>query len=76
MLLVVDQFEELFTLCKDQTEREAYISNLMTAVSVAKQGPLTVILTLRADFYHHCIQYPLLQSALVLQRKVALHKIG
>jgi len=70
MLLVVDQFEELFTLCKDQTEREAYISNLMTAVSVAKQGPLTVILTLRADFYHHCIQYPLLQSALETQQKI------
>ncbi|MCB0128926.1 MAG: ATP-binding protein, partial [Caldilineaceae bacterium] len=28
LLLVVDQFEELFTLCKDQTERKAFIDNL------------------------------------------------
>jgi formylglycine-generating enzyme required for sulfatase activity len=56
MLLVVDQFEELFTLCKDTAEREAYVNNLMTAVSEEKQGPLTVVLTLRADFYHHCMQ--------------------
>lgn len=61
MLLVVDQFEELFTLCHDSTQREAYINNLLVAVSEEKQGPMTVILTLRADFYHHCMQYqPLL----------------
>jgi len=63
MLLVVDQFEELFTLCKEQAEREAYVDNLMTAVLEEKQGPLTVILTIRADFYHHCMQYQSLLTA-------------
>lgn len=56
LLLVVDQFEELFTLCHDVAEREAYVSNLMTAVAEEHQGPLTVVLTLRADFYHYCMQ--------------------
>ena len=61
MLLVVDQFEELFTLCRDSAERVAYVNNLLTAVSEERQGSLTVILTLRADFYHHCMQFrPLL----------------
>ena len=29
-MLVVDQFEELFTLCHDEFEREAFIDNLLT----------------------------------------------
>jgi WD40 repeat protein/serine/threonine protein kinase len=34
-LLVVDQFEELFTLCRDEAERRAFVDNLLTAVGVA-----------------------------------------
>jgi hypothetical protein len=33
LLLVIDQFEELFTLCRDETERQAFIDNIMTAAS-------------------------------------------
>jgi hypothetical protein len=69
MLLVVDQFEELFTLCKDPKERIAYVNNLMTAVSDEKQGPLTVVLTLRADFYPHCLQYENLRVAMETYQK-------
>lgn len=32
-LLVLDQFEELFTLCRDEFEREAFIDNLLTALA-------------------------------------------
>src|SRR5262249_49004436 len=32
-LLVLDQFEELFTLCRDEFEREAFIDNLLTALN-------------------------------------------
>ena len=31
LLLLVDQFEELFTLCKDEKERAAYIGALLAA---------------------------------------------
>ena len=31
ILLVVDQFEELFTLCRSETEQAAFVDNLLTA---------------------------------------------
>ena len=31
MLLVIDQFEELFTQCRDPAQRRAFIDNLLTA---------------------------------------------
>ena len=67
-LLVVDQFEELFTLCHDEFEREAFIDNLLTALAdTGTKGDgerlLTLILTLRADFYAHLAQYPDLREA-------------
>ena len=72
LLLVIDQFEELFTLCRDEFEREAFIDNLLadTALSLATaegwgggSGCITLILTLRADFYAHLAQYPELRDA-------------
>ncbi len=62
LLLVIDQFEELFTLCKDETERRAFVDNLMHAA--AADGPTTIVLTLRADFYDHCAPYDQLRDAL------------
>lgn len=63
LLLVIDQFEELFTLCRSEEERTAFIDNLLTASSEA-DGPLVVIITLRADFYVHCANYIQLREAL------------
>jgi WD40 repeat protein/DNA-binding SARP family transcriptional activator len=63
LLLVVDQFEEVFTMCREEIERRAFIDNLLTA---AARGSASVILALRADFYAHCIQYTNLRQALVL----------
>lgn len=64
MLLLVDQFEETFTLCKDPAERKAFIENLLAASQGGENGPLRVVLTLRADFYHHCAEYDGLRQAL------------
>ena len=33
--LLIDQFEELFTICDDQDSRSAFIDNLVHAVTVA-----------------------------------------
>ena len=63
-LLVVDQFEELFTLCQDPEERKAFIDNLMTASSPETGGALRVVVTLRADFYSHCADYANLREAI------------
>ncbi len=59
-LLVVDQFEEVFTLCRDEDERRTFIEALLGA---AERG-LRVVVALRADFYGHCAAYPRLAAAL------------
>jgi uncharacterized delta-60 repeat protein len=63
LLLLVDQFEETFTQCKDFTERRAFIENLLAAAD-EDEGRVRVALTLRADFYHHCAEYEGLRNAL------------
>lgn len=67
LLLVVDQFEELFTLCKERSERQAFVDNLLMAAN--PDGAVTLILTLRADFYHYCAEFPELRAALETRQK-------
>jgi WD40 repeat protein/DNA-binding SARP family transcriptional activator len=62
LLLVVDQFEELFSLCHDEAERQAFIDNLLYAAT--SPGPIMVIASLRADFYAHCAPYEDLRRVL------------
>lgn len=51
LLLVIDQFEEVFTQCRQDDERRAFIENLLYAIDSADPQPITILLTLRADFY-------------------------
>ena len=53
LVVVADQFEEVFTLCRKDELREALIRNLLYAAKVA-QGQTLVIITMRADFYGKC----------------------
>jgi len=62
VLLFIDQFEELFTLCADGPERcrmeaEQFIANLADA---AERGDsqIRIVLTLRADFLDRCLAFP------------------
>ena len=68
LMLVVDQFEELFALCRSEEERAAFIGNLLTAASEAN-GPVIVVITLRADFYAPCANYPRLRQALAAHQE-------
>jgi WD40 repeat protein/class 3 adenylate cyclase len=63
LVLVVDQFEETFTLCDDEAERSYFVAALTGA---AKRWPenVAVILAIRADYYGHCAPYPDLAEAL------------
>lgn len=63
LLLLLDQFEEVFTLCPDEALRHALIANLLYAAGVAG-GQTLVVLTIRADFYGKCAAYPALAAAL------------
>ncbi|HEX8707963.1 MAG TPA: TIR domain-containing protein [Pyrinomonadaceae bacterium] len=53
---VVDQFEEIFTLCSDERERTQFLANLLYAAFIPG-GRNVVLLTLRADFYQKCAAY-------------------
>lgn len=61
-LIVVDQFEEVFTLCADRDERDAFIAMLIAATTAATSRT-RVVLGVRADFYGHCVQDPRLVEA-------------
>jgi WD40 repeat protein/DNA-binding SARP family transcriptional activator len=67
-LLVVDQFEELFTLCRDEYERVAFIDNLMTAIAPSAAFLLTLVIAIRADFYPQLAQYPELRLGTARQQ--------
>jgi tetratricopeptide (TPR) repeat protein len=51
LLLVIDQFEELFTLCRSAEERQAFSNCLTSVVDPNDHQPVTIVITLRADFY-------------------------
>ena len=61
VVLVIDQFEELFTLCDSDTERVAFVDEVAT---LAATGRALVLLALRADHYDRCLTYPALLDAL------------
>jgi WD40 repeat protein len=63
LVVLVDQFEELFTLCSKEELREAFVRNLLYAARVV-QGQTLVILTMRADFYGKCALNAELAAAL------------
>ncbi|MER6029926.1 caspase family protein [Streptomyces sp. NPDC001851] len=66
LLLVVDQFEEVFTACQDEQERRDFISALRSAATgdAAAGAPALVVLGIRADFYASCLAHPGLADVL------------
>lgn len=62
LILVVDQFEEVFTLC-GFAERNWLITAL-TEAAFAERSRTRVVLGVRADFYAHCGRHPRLAGAL------------
>ncbi|UXY25203.1 nSTAND1 domain-containing NTPase [Streptomyces sp. HUAS TT20] len=60
--LIVDQFEELYTLCTDPGEREEFTDQLLTAADPARR--LRVVIAVRADFLGRCAQHPQLTATL------------
>jgi WD40 repeat protein len=61
-IIVVDQFEEVFTLCHDPAERAEFIDLLLAAR--APDSRLRVVIAVRADFYGRCAEHRPLADAL------------
>ena len=60
-LVLVDQLEEVFTLCSDAGERAAFLANLAYAAAIPG-GRCVVVATMRADFYHRLAEHPQLRE--------------
>jgi WD40 repeat protein len=65
VIVIVDQFEEVFTLCADETERRTFIGLLGALASGTRETEPAglVVIGLRADFYGRCAEYPELREA-------------
>ncbi|MEU5024389.1 nSTAND1 domain-containing NTPase [Streptomyces milbemycinicus] len=60
--LVIDQFEEVFTLCQDPAERAGFIERLLSAQD--EDSRLRVVIGVRADFFGRCAEHRELTAAL------------
>ena len=63
LLLAVDQLEELFTACRSDEERAAFVDALARAAA-DPDGRAVVVVALRADFYGRFAAYPALAELL------------
>jgi hypothetical protein len=59
LLVVVDQFEEVFTRCRDRGERDAFLAALGRAAR-DPDSRVRVVLGVRADFLARCAEIPVL----------------
>jgi WD40 repeat protein len=63
--LVVDQFEEIFTLCRADERRRAFLDRLLLHAETGR-----VVLTLRTDFLGECTRYPAFWAMLQQHQQV------
>jgi WD40 repeat protein len=61
LLLVADQLEELFTLCPVKEEQKRFADELLATIP---QENITLVFTLRADFYGYVLSYRPFRDAL------------
>ena len=64
VLLVIDQFEEIFTGTADGDTRARYVDLLVNAASLRAVVPTHVVIVLRADFFGRCLDHPPLAAML------------
>jgi DNA-binding SARP family transcriptional activator/WD40 repeat protein len=69
LVVVVDQFEELFTMCRDDDLQRRFVDALVRSVSDPR-APVSVVVAVRADYYARCAALtdlaPLLGSTLLV----------
>jgi WD40 repeat protein len=68
IVLVIDQFEEVFTLCKNDNKREQFFKILLEATEL-KGNKFCLVLVMRADFLEKCSHF------VDLAKKIQTHQI-
>ena len=63
IVILIDQFEEVFTVCHSDNFRQAFFDNLFYVAGVVG-GQGIVLVTMRTDFYGRCAAYQSLAAAL------------
>lgn len=71
LLLVIDQFEELFTLVESEPTRQQILNNLVSAAEDS-HSRVRVIITLRADFYDRPLRYHAFGELIELNTQVVI----
>ncbi|WP_420910868.1 AAA family ATPase [Rhodococcus sp. OK519] len=73
LLIVVDQIEELFSQCSDAGERTAFLAVLESVATTPVDGTMpeavSVVATMRSDFYPQALTHPVLARALEQRSK-------
>ena len=66
LIVLVDQFEECYSLCSDIEERQTFVECLLNA-SADQAAHVSVIITLRTDFLDETQKHPILNAAIAKQ---------
>ncbi len=74
-LVVVDQFEELFTLVERADEGQRFIETLLRAATASGDRPVHCLITLRSDYLDECWGVPELWQAMRVN-EYSLSRIG
>jgi hypothetical protein len=64
VLLIADQFEEIFTLSPNREVCEKYIDALLVASRLDGAIPVHLVVVVRADFYANCLEHAALSHCL------------
>ncbi|MEM9006523.1 MAG: pentapeptide repeat-containing protein [Cyanobacteria bacterium P01_F01_bin.86] len=56
VVLVVDQFEEVFTLCQNTAERKTFLATLLGARETTDTRQFCLVLAMRSDFVGKCFE--------------------
>gem|GEM_PF-624140 len=71
MVLVIDQFEESFTLCQNLEKREQFFACLIGALDIATDK-FCLVIAMRADFFGKCVE----REYGGLSQRIAAHYVG
>jgi WD40 repeat protein/serine/threonine protein kinase len=56
LVLVIDQFEELFSTVASESTRRLFLENLVS-VAADQRSRIRIVLTMRADYFHRPLEY-------------------